>query len=392
MANDMRSHVVRILVSSCGLMLGATEVRAQTPQRAPRLDAAIDELVAKNGIRPNGPGVAIFVRQPGHVHFMKGYGLANLKTRVAVTPQTRFYLASLSKSFTATAILILHERGRLSIHDHVRAYLPELPVYGPVIRVQDLLHHVSGLPEYLDLKNVPMHHRGYWVDEDYLAEFSRRRLPLRFATGEKYEYSNTNYLLLALIVKRVAKKSFGVFLPDEVFVPAGMKHAFVHEIHNPVLPRSTPDVVDAIGYERGSQGEAWRESWGTPPFRNEALATVGDGGIWCNLEDLARWDAAMRQGKLLKPATMQLALTQSQTSDGKKNNYGFGWSLYFNKTGKMIGYGHRGLWRGFRANYYDYLLEDRPLGGDQQQEQAAATPILRLPRSRVLQAEDPGPS
>jgi CubicO group peptidase (beta-lactamase class C family) len=353
---------VGIILHLGALLLGLSVARADVPPPNARLEAAIDEVVAKQGVSADGPGVAVMVRQPGKLLFQKGYGRANLRNGAPITPQTRFYLASLSKSFTATAVLLLHERGRLSIDDNVRLYVPELPVWGrgQVIRIKDLLHHVSGLPEYLDLQNVPGHHRGYWVGEDYLLEIARRRLPLHFATGYKYEYNNTNYVLLAEIVQRVAKKPFGAFLHDEVFVPAGMTSAFLFEVVNGTVPRATFEGVNAIGYERGKAGEpVWKESWGTLPFRRESLVPMGDGGIWGNLEDLARWDAAMRDGKILKPATRKLALAPSQTADGKTNNYGFGWSLYFGKGGSLIGYGHRGLWRGFRANYYDYVLEDR---------------------------------
>src|SRR4029077_6289342 len=139
----------------------------------------------------------------------------------------------------------------------------------------------------------------------------------------------------------------------------GMKDAFVHQTYGAAPPHATFGVIDAVGYEKGNDGLPWKHSWGVPPLRREALVPVGDGGIWCHLEDLARWDAAMRAGRILKPATLKLALAPSQTGDGKRNAYGLGWSLYFNKAGKMIGYGHNGLWRGFRTNYYDYVIEDR---------------------------------
>jgi CubicO group peptidase (beta-lactamase class C family) len=185
-------------------------------------------------------------------------------------------------------------------------------------------------------------------------------LPLRFATGWKYEYCNTNYVLLALIVQRVAHKSFGAFLHDEIFVPAGMKTAFLYEVENGVPCRATFEAPNAIGYDHGKNNEPyWKPTWGLPPYGWESLVPMGDGGIWCNLEDLAKWDAALRAGKFLKPETWKLALTPSHTGDGKKNDYGFGWSLYFNKAGSLIGYGHRGLWRSFRANYYDYVLKNR---------------------------------
>src|SRR5262249_42541372 len=210
--------------------------------------------------------------------------------------------------------------------------------------------------------NVASRNKDFRNNEDYASEFSRQKakFPPGFPPGAKYEYSNTNYMLLALIVERVAKKSFGAVLRDELFVPAGMKHSFVYESPNAAPKRAAPGYIPAVGYEKGKKPGAWKDAWGAPPFRNEELLTVGDGGIWCNLEDLALWDAALRQGKLLKPATMQAALTPSKTRDGKTNDYGFGWSVYFDRaSGKMHGYGHDGSWGGFRTSYYRSLASDR---------------------------------
>jgi CubicO group peptidase (beta-lactamase class C family) len=327
------------------------------------LAAAIDDLVKKNGFTADKPGVAILVNHSGKLLFQKGYGLANLKDHTPITPHTLFELASVSKSFTATAVLILHDQGKLSIEDDVRKYLPELPEYRPgqPIRISDLLHHVSGLPDYMEFANVPARHKDYWDNEDYVGEFAKQRAkhPLDFETGAKFEYNNTNYMLLALIVQRVAKKSFGAFLHDEVFVPAGMKHSFVYENPSAVPRQQASGYIHAAGYEKGKSRGTWKEAWGTPPARHEKLLTVGDGAVWCNLEDMAHWDAALRAGKLLKPATMKLALTPSRTRDGKTNDYGFGWAVYFDKSGGMIGYGHGGSWGGFRTSFYRYLAADR---------------------------------
>jgi CubicO group peptidase (beta-lactamase class C family) len=347
-----------------GVLLGLSA--AARPEESPPDAAvvkAIDELVKKNGFTADGPGLAILVYQPGKLLFKKGYGLANLPKQTAVTPQTMFELASVSKTFTATAVLILHDRGKLSVDDDVRKYLPELPEYrkGKPIRIRDLLHHVSGLPDYMSFQDVPARHKDYWVNEDYAGEFAKQRskFPLEFPPGEKYVYNNSNYMLLALVVERVAKKSFGTFLRDEVFTPAGMKDSFVYEGPGAVPRRPAPGCVNAVGYGKKKKKGQWEEQWGAPPLRNESLLTVGDGGVWCNLEDMARWDAALRKGKLLEPATMQLALTPSKTHDGKTNGYGFGWALYFDDAGKMNGYGHDGEWNGFRTSYYRYLRADR---------------------------------
>lgn len=325
-----------------------------------QLGKAIDRLVERQGITDDGPGVAILVYQPGKINFRKGYGLADTKSKTPITPRTLFELASVTKPFTATAILMLQDRGSLTIEDDVRAYLPELPEYrsGP-IRIRQLLQHTSGLPEYFDMDGVAARHRTFWVNEDYIGEFARQRsdYPLEFAVGQQYEYCNTNYLLAGTIVARVSKKSYGTFLRNEIFLPCGMKHSFVYESPTSAPMPPPAGYNRAVGYERGKHN-SWKAAWGAPPARNEDSLTVGDGGIWTNLEDMAAWDAALRTGRLLLPATNARSHQRSRTADGKQNDYGLGWELYFD-GGKLIGYGHNGSWGGFRTSYYRYLTADR---------------------------------
>lgn len=345
------------------LLVRPSTTRAEPPSAESPLLTAIDNLVKKTGFDADGPGVALLIHQPGRIDFKKGYGLAHLRDKTAITPKTMFELASASKPFTATAVLILHDRGKLSIDDDVRKYVPELPEYrkGKPILIRDLLQHVSGLPDYLRFEEFPARNKEYWTNEDYVGQFAKQltKFPMRFPTGQKYEYGNTNYMLLGLIIARVSKKSFGTFLHDELFVPAGMKNSFVYEGPDAVPQKHPAGCVPAVGYWKETKKTPWREGWGAPPFRKEKLLTVGDGGIWSNLEDLARWDAALREGKLLKPATMRQALEPSRTRDGKTNGYGFGWSVYLAESGKINGYGHDGSWGGFRTSYYRYLGADR---------------------------------
>lgn len=338
----------------------ATIAPAQEPDA--KLVAAIDKIVEKNGITNTEPGVAVLIHQPGKLHFQKGYGLANLKTDKPITPQTTFELASVSKTFTATAILILHDRGKLSIEDDIRQHLPELPSYDPKhpIRIRNLLQHTSGLPDYMQFANVPKPHKTHWVNADYLPMFARdqKTFPLDFPTGSKYQYNNTNFMLLASIIERVSQQTFGTFVREEIFKPIGMKHSFVYE-DPATLPKHPAGDLNAVAYEWRKKKEIWEPSWGTPPDRHEELLTVGDGAVWTNLEDMAKWDLAVRNKQLLTPATWTLALTPSKTQNGKANNYGFGWVLYFNKPDDLYGYGHDGSWGGFKTTYYRYLTADR---------------------------------
>ncbi|MDB5389354.1 MAG: pbpE 1 [Planctomycetaceae bacterium] len=355
-------HSSIILAITCLFLLICVPIKAdELPANSP-LVRAIDAVIEQQHISADVPGLALCVIQPGHWTFKKGYGLANIAQQIPITQHTLLEIASVSKTFTATAILTLHERGKLSIHDDIRKFIPELPDYRPghPIHIADLLHHVSGIPSYLSFENVPSANQDFWINADYVKAFGTQlqEHPLDFQTGQKYEYNNTNYLLLAVIVERVSRQFFGAFMREHIFHPAGMKNTFVYERPDAV-PKGLPKNCHcAIGYEKGKKN-TWRETWGTRPDRQETMLTVGDGAIWTNLEDMAHWDAALRHHKLLKPETMQLALTPSKTRDDKTNNYGLGWSIYPGENGKLNGFGHDGSWGGFNTSYYRYVAANR---------------------------------
>jgi CubicO group peptidase (beta-lactamase class C family) len=338
--------------------LSAFRCFAQQNNKA--LERAVDRLVREAGIDAGEPGVAILVAQPGRPAFKKGYGLATLEDKKPITPATLFELASLTKPFTATAVLMLVERKKLSLDDDVRKHLPELPVYDAKkpIRIRHLLNHTSGLPDYLGFDLLPATGKGYWNGDDYLPVFAREKEkhPLNAPTGEKFEYSNTNYMLLALIVARVSGQPFGEFLRDHLFRPAAMNDSFVME--NPeTAPKPKLGRTCAIGYTL--DGERYKASWGAPPARSEQLLTVGDGAIWSSLDDMGRFDAALRENRLLKADTFQRAIATSKTDNGDLNTYGFGWSLYPSDAGGLNGWGHDGGWQGFQTSYYHYEVADR---------------------------------
>jgi CubicO group peptidase (beta-lactamase class C family) len=296
--NFRRRRPERWITGLVVLVLCSGPVDAADPPMANRkLMAAIDQAVAAQGITPDSPGVALWIHQPNRLTIQKGYGVTNVASKVAITPRSSFELASLSKTFTATAILILSDRGKLSIDDDVRTVLPALAKFHPQqpIRIRDLLRHTSGMPDYLAFDGVPREHADFWDNDDYLRFFAspERKLKLAFPADSRHVYNNTNYLLLASIVKQVSGKPFGEFVREEIFEPAGMHHTFVYE--NPhSVPRASPGYDRAVGYEWNRKNSAWRATWGTPPARTEEMLIVGDGNIWSNVEDLARWDAVIR--------------------------------------------------------------------------------------------------
>ena len=344
--------VAAALTFACILLPPSARAQSDPAPGNRALKAAVAKLVRDTGIKPGEPGIAVLAMRPGRVLLMEGYGLSDLAAKESITACTRFELASVSKSFTATAVLILQERGLLSIDDDVRKFIPELPRYanGP-LRIRDMLHQVSGLTDYLALESVPKRNKTYWVNTDYLAALGKA--PLDFPIGQKYEYNNTNYMLMAIVIERAAKKPFGDVLRDEIFVPAGMKNTFVYSGPASIPANAAPPCNNAVGYEK-EKGK-WVASWGFPPgHKQPEHLEVGDGAIWSNLEDMAKWDAAWRTNKLLKPASMKLALTGSKAN----KSYGLGWHLYHEDDGPLYGYGHDGYWEGFNTMYYNYLTSN----------------------------------
>jgi CubicO group peptidase (beta-lactamase class C family) len=307
----------------------------------------LDAIVARSGVTRDTPGVGVLVIDHGKVLLEKCYGVAHIRDRRPITPETTFELASCSKQFTGAAILRLQEQGKLSVADPVRKYLPELPVYdrNHPIRISHLARHTSGLREYFDFPDVEGKHADYLVNDDYVGLFARlrARFPPHFPTGSDLRYTNTNFMLLALVVQRVAKEPFGAYLQREFFDPLGMKTATVYE-----QPDCTPHQP-ALGYQKKKGKGGFDESWGAPPFRHERLLLAGDGSIWASLADMARWDAGWREGKVLKPATIESYLAPSTYGDGKSTDYAFGWGVSVD-DGRLLKMEHNGEWGGFTTH------------------------------------------
>ena len=327
--------------------------------RGKTFEAKVDSLVAYAGVRRDGAGGAVMVVEDGKVLLQKGYGYAHIATRKPNTAQTSFELASVAKQFTAAAIMILRDQGRLAFHDDVRKYIPELPVYRKgTIRIVHLLHHTSGLPQYGDL-DVPQV-AGRWppfvCNDDFAGEFARQRarFPLVFTPGERDNYNNGGYMLLALIVQRVSGKSFGTFLRDEIFQPLGMTSSWVYE--SPAVRTIDP----AFGYCKGEKSR-YEEYYGCPPYKNEFWLCCGGSGVWSSVADVAEWDMAWRDKKLFKPGTIKVATTPWKTNDGKSVNYGFGWNLTKDGPGEVSRIWHNGGGPSFCSTNEINFTEDRSI-------------------------------
>jgi CubicO group peptidase (beta-lactamase class C family) len=275
------------------------------------------------------PGASLLILKDGKALVSRGYGMANLEEHAAATPDTDYRLASVTKQFIAAAILLLRQDGKLHLHDSARQWLPSLPARDADVTIENLLDHTGGLTDYEDL--IPTDFKGQVSDADVLRWVSADT-GRYFAPGQGYRYSNTGYVLLGLIVERASQTSLPDFLKQRIFAPLGMTHTLLYE------HRRGPQVPHrAYGYSEGNGH--WIRTDQSP-----TSATRGDGGIYSSIEDLARWDAALYDDRLLSDASRKLAFTPhvKVTGEPYDASYGFGWRI----TGDTLW--HSGESIGFR--------------------------------------------
>ena len=252
--------------------------------------------------------------------------MADLEKKIAATPQTNYRLASVTKQFTATAILLLYQDSKLSLDDRIKRWLPSLPAALDSVTIRQLLTHTSGIIDYEDV--IPPGTTAQLHDADVLRLLESQDSTY-FKPGTKYQYSNSGYALLALIVERVSGKSFAAFLHDRIFAPLGMNHTVAFE-----------DGVSTVSNR--AFGYTMKDSAWTRKDQSTTSAVLGDGGIYSSIDDLVRWDAALYDSRLLSDASRKLAFSPQTPTDRPDVSYGFGWRI----TGETLW--HSGETSGFR--------------------------------------------
>lgn len=258
------------------------------------------------------PGASVLVLEGGDAVFQRSYGLADLEAGVASSPTTNYRLASVSKQFTAASVLLLVEDGVLTLDDPVRRWLPTLPVATETITLRHLLSHTSGLIDYEDL--LPPDQARQIHDADVL-RLLEREYRLYFPAGSDYRYSNSGYALLALVVERASGQRFAAFLQARIFSLLGMTATLAREDEGP------PVTDRAFGYTR--VGDRWERT-----DQSTTSAVLGDGGIYSSITDLAKWDAAWYDDRLLStPSRAQAVQASTATPEPDVAHYGFGWRL-----------------------------------------------------------------
>jgi CubicO group peptidase (beta-lactamase class C family) len=273
------------------------------------------------------PGASLLVLKDGKPVLRKAYGYADLEAGIAATPATNYRLASISKQFTATAILLLAEDGKLKLTDSVRHWLPSLPANDQGITIHHLLSHSSGLIDYEDL--IPPGTTRQLDDGDVLRMLSAETRTY-FAPGTGYRYSNSGYVLLGLIVERASGQRLPDFLRKRIFQPLHMDHTMLRE------PDGPQPTHRAYGYSE--QDGRWVRT-----DQDLTSATRGDGGIYSSIDDLAKWDAALYDARLLKDASRRLAFAAQNkvTGEADVDSYGYGWRIHGDvlwHSGESIGF------------------------------------------------------
>jgi len=309
------------------------------------------------------PGFAVLVKKDGKVVFEKGYGVRDLRSKTGIDAQTAFRLASFTKQFTAMAIMLLVHDGRLRYDETLTDIFPEFPAYGKTITVRNLLNHTGGLPDYEDLMDAVEKTKGpIWSTEKQIHDAEVLQLLEKesygkFASGTKWEYSNSGYVVLGLIVAKVSGISFGEFLHDRILTPLKMDHTLVFE-------KGKNQVVNrAFGHSKKENGFVETDQSATS-------ATQGDGGIYSNLEDLSKWDDALRNHTLLSEHDFLPAITPAQlppgaaaklaedvpeSMRGHASAYGFGWFLNLQDSHPLMW--HYGDTMGFKSAILRYTRD-----------------------------------
>jgi CubicO group peptidase (beta-lactamase class C family) len=318
--------------------------------------ARIKQMLAERGAS-NEPGVAVLVRKDGKTLLELGRGIRDLQSRAPIGPRTNFRLASCTKQFTAMAIMLLVHDGKLTYDERLTDIFPEFPAYGNAITIRHLLNHTSGLPDYEELMDKATGGKPLWTDSHQIKDAEVLKLleaekSGKFRPGASWSYSNSGYVVLGLIVAKISGLSFPEFLRERIFKPLSMDHTLAYVKGK----NDIPNRAFGHSFEDGKIIETDQSS---------TSATLGDGGIYSNLEDLAKWDEALSRHTLLSETEMHAAITpyhlpngsfphwDSSPGDadplgGKPVSYGFGWFLDPYK-------GHPHMWHygetvGFRSS------------------------------------------
>lgn len=342
-------HIIFFSLMTSSIFAQDNSEWKMTTERKAELESVLQQLYERQLF--NG---TLLLAENGKVVFEKTLGIANVETDESLQPSSCYRLASVSKQFIGTAIMILEEAGKLEYDDDIQKFFPELPYEG--ITVQHLLHHTGGLPDYMSLfeeywdKEKVSEDKKTASNEDMVQIFAEQQPKIDFKPGEKYEYSNTGYVLLGSIIERISKQSIHDFLYENVFKPADMTNTRAFKSNGDFGIKNRVYGFDQVDENKTEMND-----------HNYLNGMVGDGGVYATAQDLLAWDQALKTEKLVKRQSLRTAYTSGVLNDGTLTNYGFGWGVKYDKNGNVVDVSHGGSWVGFRTFIGRDLLNDRTL-------------------------------
>ena len=324
-------------VVAVAVQANAAKLSAQrSPALSDSVATAIDRLYAPMA-HSGSPGCSVGVYQDGEVVLARGYGFADLINGVPITPATRFTVGSVSKQFTAASIALLARAGRISLVDDVRKYVPELQQYPTPVTIGHLVHHTSGMRDFWELVGLA----GMRFDDGYTSDdmlnLARRQKGLNFTPGSRYQYSNTGYLVLGIIVQRVTGQSLRQFADSAIFKPLGMTQTLFLDDHNEIVPHRASAYLPS---GRRYKIDVWNND------------IVGQGGIVTTIGDLQKWDENFYTGRVGGPEFLKLIQSTVPLNDGTPNNYAFGLEIEHYRGQPVVS--HTGSTGGYRAAIYRF--------------------------------------
>jgi CubicO group peptidase (beta-lactamase class C family) len=311
-------------------------IQTVNAQASPALSDDVRNYVRSEMQRERIPGVALLVSRGGKIVQAQGFGFANVELQAPVKPETIFQSGSVGKQFTATAVMMLVEEGKVGLDDPLTKYFRDAPLGWKDVTVRELLSHTAGFGDYPEKFDL----RKDWTEEQLRKMVET--IPLAYPPGTKWEYSNLGYLTLGILIRRVTGEFYGDFLQQRVFRPLGM---------NTTRIISEADIVPnrASGY-RLVKGELKNQEWVAP-----LVNLAADGSLYFSILDLAKWDAALYTEKLLKRSSFDQMWTPAKLKNGEPNKggYGFGWFIEQKDGHRIISHG--GSWQGFRSAIARYV-------------------------------------
>lgn len=317
-----------------------------------KIDSLLRSLYEKGKLNGN-----VLVAEKGKIIYLKSFGVANEFTGGKVNENTIFELASCSKQFTAMAIIILKEQGKLSLDDPISRYLPKLSFYDK-ITIRNLLNHTGGLPDYLSIMDTVFDKHKIAVNEDIITIFARLKPALEFSPGTQFKYSNTGYALLASVIEKTSGESYARFLKKNIFEPLHMQRTFVYN------RRLHPEKIN--NYAFGYIYSKYLGKYILPDSIEKAKVVywldgvVGDGTVNSTVIDLLKWDRALYTGKLISKADMQQVFSSGKLIDGTLTKYGFGWKIEQHADyGKLVR--HSGGWPGYKSDIERHIDNDKTI-------------------------------